>query len=364
MGDQAPAKRKLIVSDFHIGDGKHAPSGHLNIGEDFHHDGAFVAFLRYYLAHYPQGGDVELIINGDFLNFLFVSYRGCHPLVITREISLEKLQKIIQAHPALFDCLALFAQTQGFRISYVLGNHDIDLIWPECQTLLNERLGAKIHYYPLQYVFDGIHVEHGNRFELMNYFDINQPVLTEEGTQFLNLPFGSVFASLYVVPMKAVKPHVDKIKPFRLFLLLNFLVSLPTAIGDVIKLFVFFASMAWSPLKSRFPALRYTTQLVLAGMTVYPSLDRYAKSLLRAQPNLRAVIFGHTHVSKRVEFDKDKVYFNSGTWNEITALDLSQLGKREQKTFLEIRYPEPSSQPSIYLKVWHGLWQPVSDFQT
>lgn len=363
MRTKPPTKLKVVVSDFHIGDGKHQPDGSINIGEDFHHDEEFIGLLQHYMDLYPRGGDVELIINGDFFNFIFVAYRGTRPVHITPEISLEKLKNIMDAHPRLFDHLSQFGKKKGFRISYLIGNHDTDMVWPECQAYLNKRLGCDIKVYPLSYEFDGIHIEHGNRFELFNRFDVNQPILHENGFTYLNLPFGSFFVFFYVAPLKVEKPQVDRIKPFRVFLLLDLLMHFPSAVKDWCKLFLFFMYMLFNPYKRRFPSIRNTFQIMLAGMSVYPNLDRNAKTLLRANKNIHTVIFGHTHVSKVLEFREHKRYINSGTWNEITTLDLSQFGRRENKTFVEIAYQNSKSKPECHLKVWHGTWRPVSTFQ-
>ncbi len=356
----APSRKlKIVISDFHIGDGKRHADGRHNIGEDFYHDDQFCALLQYYMDLYPKGGDVELIINGDFLNFMFVFYRGRHPLHVTQEISLEKLKGMVRAHSTLFSQLSKFAQQPGFRVAYILGNHDIDMIWPACQDYFKSCVGAEVRFYPVAYEFDGVHIEHGNRFELFNSMDMNHPILHEGEASFLNLPFGSFFATLFVAPLKITKPHIDKIKPFRVFLMLDLLMHFSSAVKVWIKFFTFFVGFLLSPYRHRFPAVRNTMQIILAGMSMYPNIDKSARALLRAYPHLHTVLFGHTHVSKYIEFHDKKVYINSGTWNEITTLDLSQFGKRELKTFVEIRYSDDEkTPPKSKLKVWHGDWEP------
>jgi UDP-2,3-diacylglucosamine pyrophosphatase LpxH len=356
-----PRKLKVIISDFHIGTGKRDRDGEENVGEDFHHDDDFIDLLDSFIKQYPRGGDVELIINGDFLNFLYVGYRGTFPMDVTEAISEEKLALILGAHPQAFDALMRFAKHKGFRIAYIIGNHDMDMIWPACQALFQKRLNAHIEFYPLEYVFDGIHVEHGNRFELFNKFDYKNPILTRGvKSPVLNQPFGSFFVDLFAGPLKKEKPHIDKIKPFRVFLILDFLTHFRSALGMLIRFLTFFAVMLFHPYRKRYPTLRSTLQVIINGISMFPNIERGAKSLLRTHANIHTVIFGHNHVAKVLQYRDQKRYLNSGTWNEITSLDLAHFGKRDQRTYIEITYLEDEAlRPVTKLKIWLGQWNPT-----
>lgn len=354
-------KLKIIISDFHVGTGKHLPDGSPNVGEDFFHDEEFVEMLEYYMKMYPDGGDVELIINGDFLNFIYVGYRGTHPIDVTEKISLEKLQNILDAHPEFFDGLSRFCRCKGFRISYVIGNHDMDMVWPRCQELFKKRIAADVSFYTLYYRFDGIHVEHGNRFELFNKFDNTNPIISRGVKEaVLNQSFGSFFVSMLAAPLKRKKPHIDKIKPFRMFLILDLVTHFSSAIKVWVKFFLYFAAMLFSPYQRRYPAIRSTLQIIVNGVSMYPNIERGARGLLRSHSDIHTVIFGHNHVAKVLQFKDKKRYLNSGTWNVITSFDLAQFGKSEQKTYIEISYFEDEKLPPVTeLKAWLGQWSPT-----
>ena len=126
----------LIVSDLHIGDGKP--------GDDFVNDkGQFVKFLRNQLAT-PEGqkGEIELIINGDFLEFVQVN-PGAYKLK-SREFwcsemeSRAKLDSILNGHADIFAALKDFQQggSGKNRVTLFAGNHDVDLYWDSVQEAL------------------------------------------------------------------------------------------------------------------------------------------------------------------------------------------------------------------------------------
>src|ERR1700733_5256218 len=98
-------KLKLVISDLHLGRGRMLEGGATNSLEEFYFGQKLVEFLHYYCNGEYRDAEVELVINGDFLNFLQVDYRGHHLTVITESVSLEKLKNIVKGHPEVFKAL-------------------------------------------------------------------------------------------------------------------------------------------------------------------------------------------------------------------------------------------------------------------
>jgi len=66
-------KLVLVISDLHLGAGKQL-RGRRNLLEDFHFDNELIDFLNYHSSDEYENKPVELVINGDFLDFLAVPY--------------------------------------------------------------------------------------------------------------------------------------------------------------------------------------------------------------------------------------------------------------------------------------------------
>src|SRR3954453_8125038 len=96
---------KLVVSDLHLGVGRVMETGQLNSLEEFNFDEKFSEFLHYYTTGKFSEHEVELILNGDILNFLQVDYRGHYLTVLTEGICLDILQRIVKGHPVFFGAL-------------------------------------------------------------------------------------------------------------------------------------------------------------------------------------------------------------------------------------------------------------------
>ena len=125
------------MSDCHLSAGRFY-EGRLNVHEDFHFDQEMCNLIEYFstgtYGEGPQGPvEVELFINGDYLDFLNVPVQGEFEDAITEELSLLKLEAILSGHSQVMKALRQFAAKPNKKITYLIGNHDADLFF------LNER---------------------------------------------------------------------------------------------------------------------------------------------------------------------------------------------------------------------------------
>ena len=137
-------KIKLIVSDFHLGIGVRFPTGRVNIMEDFLHDHRFSEFLEYYSQGEYSGCEIELVFNGDMLNLIQVDYKGHYTSIITETVSVEKIRSVIKGHPKFFESLKKFLSDPKHSLTYIIGNHDQEMMWEKCQSLFEQAVGTEV----------------------------------------------------------------------------------------------------------------------------------------------------------------------------------------------------------------------------
>jgi predicted phosphodiesterase len=87
---------------------------------------------------------------------------------------------------------------------------------------------------------------------------------------------------------------------------------------------------------------------------IFPDLSSAAKRIL-VDPRVHTVIFGHTHVYEYRQWGHQKEYFNTGTWTELTSLDVVSLGKITKLTYVLLEYADQDSRPRGRLKEWKGF---------
>ena len=353
-------KIKIVVSDLHLGKGRVLENGGLNALEEFYYGDKLVEFIQYYFSGIYRDYEVELIINGDFLNFLQVDYKGHFLTVITENIAVEVLKSIVSGHPKVFKTLGEFAAKPGNSITYVVGNHDQAMLWPGCRNYLNAVIGTSIKFKNIVYFFDGVHIEHGHMHEAANRMDPKKFFLKKDLPEpILNLPFGSHFFVELVLKIKESYPHVDKIRPFNKMVRWALINETGVMVKSFFSLTFYFLKTLFIKDPRKHLTFKRIMQVVLES-AIFPDLGESARKVLNDE-RVHTVIFGHSHVYQYRQWSSDKEYFNTGTWTEVTSLDIVSFGKITKLTYVLIEYPEDGSRPRGRLKEWHGYHRIEAD---
>jgi len=350
------AKYKVVVSDMHIGKGRILPDGSVNVLEDFVAERQFEEFLEFYGSGIFYDADMELILNGDIFNLIQVDYRGYYSPILTEEICAEKLKAVIRGRPRIMQALKKFGLLPNHRITFIIGNHDVDMIWDKCKIVFEEAVGVPILYKNFSYEVDGVHYEHGQQHEAVNRLNPKKIFITKGLKQpILNLPWGSHFVINFVIPLKMERPAIDKVRPINGFVRWILLNDFQFFVKTFVRAALYFFATRFS--KSLYRATNLvTTMKILKEISVAPSLVKAAERILEMNPDLHTVIMGHTHNARYVQFTDGREYINSGTWTEVTSLDLMSLGKGTRYTYVFVDYTKNPLRPHAYLKEWRGRW--------
>lgn len=346
------SKVKVVVSDFHLGAGHRNPDGSLNILEDFFHDREFIEFIEYFSAGIYESAEVEIIMNGDFFNLLMIDYQEIDPDVITELVALRRMQRIMDGHKATMNALRYFQSMPGKSLTMVMGNHDPGILFPSVQNLIRQYMGENIKFFLEAYEFDGIYIEHGNQYEIANAFDRNQYFLSENLPQpVINQPWGTLFLVHVVNRIKRQKRHFDKVLPFGTYLRWLLLYDPRFGFGVVRKIISFFFRSRFRNDPRRKNSLRQTLKILMEA-PLFPDLDEAAERILVTRDDIHTVIFGHNHRPTFRQIAPGKEYVNTGTWNEMTNLEVDRFGSRLLCTFALIEYT--GRKPQVSLKIWRG----------
>jgi UDP-2,3-diacylglucosamine pyrophosphatase LpxH len=353
---QPPAakKIKLVLSDLHLGKGRQLEDGSLNSLEEFYYAEKLVEFIQYYSTGAYRDYSVEIIINGDFLNFISVDYRGHFLTVVTESIALEMLKSVIKGHTQVFKAMGDFLSQPNRKITYVIGNHDQAMMFQACRDHIDQIVGYPLQYKNIIYFFDGVHVEHGHMHEAANRVDPKKFFLKQGLPEpILNLPWGSHFFVELVLKIKEKYPHVDKVRPFGKLVWWSFFNEPWMFIRSMGSLFRYIYKSVFNA-EERFRWSLKKLFKIMFENAVYPDLSTAARKIL-SDSRVHTVIFGHTHVYEYRQWSPQKEYFNTGTWTELTSLDVGSLGKITKLTYVLLDYADQDTRPRGRLKEWKGF---------
>ena len=221
---------KLVISDTHIGAGGRELDNNL---EDFISDVEFGRWIHALVRESNRDNvDMELIINGDWLEFLqipavdkFEPYRlyevGDYAGYSEKE-ALQRLEIVQRWHPSIFLGLSDFlSQGPPHRtITILFGNHDPEVTHPAVQTRLRQLINATGEDANLVSIGarrdfkDGVYIEHGNAYveEVNQFTDPDNPVDPHNPSQ-VERPPGSHFVTHFFNQLEWERPWIDGVHP-------------------------------------------------------------------------------------------------------------------------------------------------------
>ncbi|MCX7854642.1 MAG: hypothetical protein N2556_01460 [Anaerolineae bacterium] len=222
---------KIILSDLHLGAGLF---GGANPLEDFRHDQQFCDFMLALRDESESAGQpMDLIINGDFIEFLQVPAvpvseydpRAVYPeeayRTTTEADSVLRIDLVLAGHRPVFEGLAAFLPERPRRtVTIIKGNHDILLHWPGVQERIRQALEAtgpraSLLSFAERFICrDGVYVEHGNQYgdPLNSLDDFENPVDLRHPDR-LRMPVGSRFVIEFFNHVESEKWWIDAVKP-------------------------------------------------------------------------------------------------------------------------------------------------------
>jgi UDP-2,3-diacylglucosamine pyrophosphatase LpxH len=221
------ARTVSIVSDLHLGG-----------DPDFRmmtHPDRLAAFIAAIAAHDARTSKQELVVNGDFVDFLAeVHHTDAHgnprwePFLVDAALAAARFEKIAAGMDApVFDALAALLEA-GHRLTVLPGNHDVELCLPTVRRALLERLRVRLgHDLHVQHDGEGYAigdalVEHGNRYDESNFIDherlhnlrVKQSLRRAEPEALpFAPPLGSMFVARAMNEIKRKHAFVDLLKP-------------------------------------------------------------------------------------------------------------------------------------------------------
>ncbi|MGM0399738.1 MAG: hypothetical protein ACQEQT_00390 [Chloroflexota bacterium] len=275
-------KFKIVLSDLHMGAG-YAREG--NALEDFTSGAAFRALLAGIAAESErEGKEVELVFAGDTFEFPQVpcldsaeefvptfTYPVGLYLSSSEGASVRKMALIIAGHPDFFAALQGFLRVAPPRrtVTFVKGNHDVDLHWRGVQEMLAWAVGAEgerrdcLSFVERRVAREGIYVEHGNQYAdwPSRFPDFEEPHDPDVPDQ-LYLPVGSRFIINFFNEVERERYWMDGVKPIPALIWYTFALDFSFGLCMLMVLLQAMPAIVWGETPVDMAAKRITPQAI------------------------------------------------------------------------------------------------------
>ena len=187
--------------------------------------------LSEFLSHIEEkalGEKVELVLNGDIFDFDSVVSTPVDPVFrvswLEKKRGLEpksdkskyKIQRILKDHEYFITSLANFVR-RGNRVVFVMGNHDLELQFPEVQAEIRAHLKLspkeleRVRFVEWFYISNqDTLIEHGNQYDpYCQCEDPINPFVKGYNNIHLRLPFGNIACRYIMNGLGFFNPHTD-----------------------------------------------------------------------------------------------------------------------------------------------------------
>ncbi len=229
-------KNFLIISDLHLGYRAKDLSFSNYEKEISKMDDHFNKFINYYTTKY-QDKDWELIINGDFIDFIQINYRVEAKCSSDYKLSLDdikygmnnkeahivwKLKKIAKIHDKIFKDIANFINEGNFFV-LLKGNHDVEFYWPKVKLELKNILSSYITFSSekekkeflsrikikdwIYYKESLFYIEHGNQYDDYTSFNHFVTPLSSINHKKIEMPYSHISMRYWINLTKNFETH-------------------------------------------------------------------------------------------------------------------------------------------------------------
>lgn len=323
-------KFAIIISDLHLGAGVQY-NGRRNLLEDFHFDQEFVEFLKYYSTNEYADAEVELIINGDFLDLLAVPFvKYFDDEFWSEKAGLEKLKICCEAHPEAMEALDKFLSAKGKSLNYILGNHDCELVFDSLKeyflSLFKEENQKKITinnenvlYSPVK----GVYIQHGHEYEIAHQYDpMDTTITSQTGEKYFIPSWGSYYVTHVVNKYKQEKEHINAVRPIKNFLIHGFIFDTFFTIRLIIANVYFFIMMRFMQYFKSNGGWKGAITNLAKELELFQDFETLTQEFFEEHDDAKVLIVGHTHKPTYSVNSDNNVFINTGTWTRMIGLDL------------------------------------------
>lgn len=358
-------KSIVVISDIHLGAGR-TVYNRKNFLEDFHSDKEFVEFIEYHSDGYFINREVELIINGDFFDLLAVPFvKYFDDEFWSEEAALSKLKMIIEAHHEIMSSLVNFISFPTNKITYILGNHDSEMILPKLQEYL-------LNYFPLESrerftiltnensdyrPIPGIVIKHGHEYEIAHQFSSKLIAEDESGTRYFIPPWGSYYVTRVINKFKEGRDYINAVRPVNKFIINGLIYDTLYTLRFMFSNITYFLMVRFLMLFKVNNRIKEIVKSVKMEMQLFKDYESMTEDFIKDNPEVKALIVGHTHDPIYREYDDGSIFINTGTWTKMYNLDFGKNFHGQKLTFARIDLVKNENEKEdvdISLNEWKG----------
>ncbi|HXH30534.1 MAG TPA: metallophosphoesterase [Bacteriovoracaceae bacterium] len=359
----------LVISDLHLSAGKMI-KGKRNLLEDFHYDNELIDFLNYYSAGDYFEVEVELVINGDFLDFLAVPYVEYYDDEFWSEsAAMAKLRLIMKAHRGVLEALKTFLTRPLKKIVYIIGNHDAEFVFESLKAEFLSFFGEHASKFILSNSISihipvkGVCIQHGHQYERAHHFDQENAVIeTLNGEKYFIPPWGSYYVTNVINKYKQERSFINAVRPIKHFIIHGIIFDTFFTLRFLLSNFYYFVMVRFWHFYMIKRSVRQVLGDLFRELELFQDYESLTREFFEDHQDTKVLIVGHTHNPTLRIFNDGTIFINTGTWTRMVNLDFGQWNNGNVLTYAKVLVKKKDFEledfdknVEVDLKHWMGI---------
>ena len=326
--------------------------------------------MNYYSNGDYQDIEVELVINGDFLDFLAVPYVEFYDDEFWSETAaLAKLRIIMSAHVGVLDALKRFLSRSKKKIVYIIGNHDAEFVFDSLKEEFLNYFGEFRSNFILSNSISthvpvrGVCIQHGHQYERAHQFDQENAVIeTLNGEKYFIPPWGSYYVTNVINKYKQERSFINAVRPIKHFIIHGILFDTFFTLRFILSNFYYFVMVRFWHFYMTKKSLRQVFEDLFRELELFQDYESLTRQFFERTSDARVLIVGHTHNPTLRIFSDGTTFINTGTWTRMVNLDLGQWNNGNVLTYAKVlvkgqdyEMADFDKHVEVDLKQWLGI---------
>jgi UDP-2,3-diacylglucosamine pyrophosphatase LpxH len=206
---------------------------------------------------------------------------------------------------------------------------------------------------------EGVVLKHGHEFELAHHFSSQSLITDLYGNNYFLPPWGSYYVTRVINKFKEGRDYINAVRPVNKFIINGIIYDTLYTLRFIFSNFYYFFMVRFMLIFKKNNKLSKVFELIKKEIELFENYETLTEEAILSNPNLHALIVGHTHDPVFREYDDGSIFINTGTWTKVYNLDFGKNNYGARLTFARIDIKEKISDDSydhldISLNEWKG----------
>jgi UDP-2,3-diacylglucosamine pyrophosphatase LpxH len=211
---------------------------------------------------------------------------------------------------------------------------------------------------------EGVILKHGHEYEVAHQYSSQSIATDESGRRYFIPPWGSYYVARVINKFKEHRDYINSVRPINKFIINGLIYDTLYTIRFGFSNIIYFLMVRFLLIFKQNKKLIEIFDGVKQEIQLFKDYETLTEEEILANPDMHALIVGHTHDPIFREYDDGSIFINTGTWTKMYNLDFGKNFQGAKLTFAKVDVKEKvedQSEKFEHLQITLNEWKGRSD---